>query len=110
MKWMQILDEDMKQIDEFSRKKPLTLQILQMQQKTTDKTENTDSRNFQILLQKNLRIKLKHQIPADTTKSETKRKLKNKYKGLSLELYCDSPDHISVIIRKEPRSSVRSHP
>ena len=77
-------DEDMKQMMSL-RKKPLTLQILQMQQKLQIKQK------LQILLQKNLRIKLKHQILQIQQNQKLKRKLKNNHKGLSLELLLRQP-------------------
>ena len=73
-------DEDMKQIDEPG-KKPLTLQILQMQQKLQIKRKIQIKQKLQILLQKNLRIKLKHQILQIQRNQKLKRKLKNNHKG-----------------------------
>ena len=103
-------DEDMKQIDE-PEEETADIQILQMQQKLQIKRKIQIKQKLQILLQKNLRIKLKHQILQIQRNQKLKRKLKNNYKGASLELLLrQPPDHISVIIRKEPRSSVRSHP
>ena len=71
-------DEDMKQ---SLRKKPLTLQILQMQQKLQIKRKIQIKQKLQILLQKNLRIKLKHQILQIQRNQKLKRKLKNNHKG-----------------------------
>ena len=73
-------DEDMKQIDEPEEE---TADITDTTDatETTDKTENTDKAETQILLQKNLRIKLKHQILQIQQNQKLKRKLKNNHKG-----------------------------
>ena len=60
---------------------PLTLQILQMQQKLQIKRKIQIKQKLQILLQKNLRIKLKHQILQIQRNQKLKRKLKNNHKG-----------------------------
>ena len=62
-------------------KKPLALQILQMQQKLQIKRKIQIKQKLQILLQKNLRIKLKHQILQIQRNQKLKRKLKNNHKG-----------------------------
>ena len=87
-------DEDMKQIDEPEEE---TADITDTTDatETTDKTENTDKAETSDSSAKK---------SADKTETSITR-------GLSLELLLrQPPDHISVIIRKEPRSSVRSHP
>ena len=63
------------------RKKPLTLQILQMQQKLQIKRKIQIKQKLQILLQKNLRIELKHQILQIQRNQKLKLKLKNNHKG-----------------------------
>lgn len=73
-------DEDMKQIEEPDEEGTDSTD-------TTDATETTDKRKIQIkqklqiLLQKNLRIKLKHQILQIQRNQKLKRKLKNNHKG-----------------------------
>ena len=73
-------DEDMKQIDEPEEE---TADITDTTDatETTDKTENKIKQKLQILLQKNLRIKLKHQILQIQRNQKLKRKLKNNHKG-----------------------------
>ena len=67
-------DEDMKQIDEPEEE---TADITD----TTDATETTDKAETSDSLQKNLRIKLKHQILQIQQNQKLKRKLKNNHKG-----------------------------